>query len=135
MRKNRFRFRAWNKVDKTMYTGLPYSGSGKTGSDTFDVVLKHPQIYEVMQCADVYDNDGVLVFEGDYLSDGMTLWEVKYSAAHTGLYAISVAGPRMGTSNVTFSLWHLCNHHNAGRSVRVAGNIYEYKGPLKNLIN
>lgn len=134
MRIDRFRFRAWDKVNKIMYTGLPYSGSGKTGRDTFDIVLKHPQIYEVMQCADVYDNDGVCVFEGDYLSDGANLWEVRYCEMHTGLYAIAVAGLHMNTDSRVFSLWHLCNHHNAGRSVRVVGNIYEYKGPLRNLI-
>ena len=134
MHMNRFRFRAWSKVDKTMYTGLPYRNAGKTGLDTFDLVLKHPQIYEVMQCADVYDDDGVLVFEGDYLSDGANLWEVRYCESHTGLYAIAVAGNHADTDSTVFSLWHLCHRHNAGRSVSVVGNIQEYNGPLRSLI-
>ena len=129
---DRFRFRAWNKISKCMFTGLPYSGCGKEETDTFDTVLKYPQIYEVMQCAAVYDNDGVLVFEGDYLTDGEILWEVRYNETHCGFYAIAVAGVRVDSA--VFSLWHLCNHHNAGRSVNVVGNIYEYKGPLSKLI-
>ena len=126
---DRFRFRAWNKISKCMFTGLPYSGCGK---DTFDAVLKYPQVYEVMQCAAVYDNGEVLIYEGDYLTDGEILWEVRYNETHCGFYAIAVAG--VCVDSAVFSLWHLCNRHNAGRSVYVVGNIYEYKGPLSKLI-
>lgn len=126
-----FLYRAWNKIDKEMYTGLPYSNA--KGNDTFDIVLKQPRIYTVMECTGVEDSDNVLVFEGDYLSDGETIWEVQYCKTMCGFSAKAVGGKIPCESN-WFSLYHLCNGHNAGRSVHVVGNIYENKKPLKYLL-
>lgn len=47
------KFRAWNKVDGTMYTDAI-----NNCKDTFDMVLKHPQIYEVMQFTGLHDKNG-----------------------------------------------------------------------------
>lgn len=130
MSKNRFKYRAWNKIDKKMYTGLPYSTAGK---DSFVTVLKFPSVYEVSECANVCDSDKVLVYEGDYLSDGKTIWEVVYCETMSGFSAKAVVG---GSSDSKwFSLYHLCNGHNAGRKVYVVGNRYEYKGAISNLLN
>lgn len=126
MKVNRFRYRVWDKINKKMHTGLPYSAVGKV---TFDVILKHPQIYEVMQYADVTDNDGIMIFEGDYISDGETIWEVKYRETMSGFSAKAVGG-RLASNSSWFSLYHLCNGYNEGRSVRVVGNIYENKRSL-----
>ena len=121
MNQGRFHYRAWDKINKIMYTGLPYSGAGKTGKDTMDVVLKHPSIYILMESTGVYA-DGVLVFEEDYLSDGDTIWEVVYCETMSGFSA------------KWFSLYHLCNRHNEGKEVQVVGNKYEYDGPLNELL-
>lgn len=130
MKVNRFRYRAWNKINKEMHTGLPYSA---VGTDTFDMVLKHPQIYEVMQCADVTDNDGVLVFEGDYLSDGKTIWKVEYAQTMSGFYANAVGGYIPSDCKI-FSLYHLCTGHSEKRHILVVGNMYEYTGALSELL-
>jgi uncharacterized phage protein (TIGR01671 family) len=54
------KFRAWNKVDKTMYTDAI-----NNCKDTFDMILKHPQVYEVMQYAGLRDICETEVYEGD----------------------------------------------------------------------
>lgn len=130
MKVDRFRYRAWNKINKELYTGLPYSAAG---GDTFDMILKHPQIYEVMQCADVTDNDGALVFEGDYLSDGKTIWRVEYTQTMSGFYANAVGGYIPNDCRI-FSLYHLCTGHNEKRHISVVGNMYEYTGALSELL-
>lgn len=127
----RFRFRAWDKINKVMYTGLPHSGAGKTGKDTLDKVLKHPQIYILMESTGVYADD-VLVFESDYLSDGHTIWEVIYCETMSGFSAKSICGSDAGTG--WFSLYHLCNRHNKGREVTIVGNRYEYTGVISDLL-
>lgn len=134
MNQGRFRFRTWDKINKIMYTGLPYSGAGKNGKDTMDVVLKHPSIYILMESTGVYADD-VLVFEGDYLSDGDTIWEVVYCETMSGFSAKAVCG--FGCTvfgSKWFSLYHLCNRHNEGRKVKVVGNKYEYTRPLIELL-
>lgn len=134
MNQGRFRYRAWDKINKIMYTGLPYGGAGKTGKDTMDVVLKHPSIYILMESTGVYADD-VLVFEEDYLSDGDTIWEVVYCETMSGFSAKAVCG--FGCTvfgSKWFSLYHLCNRHNEGKEVQVVGNKYEYDGPLNELL-
>ena len=130
----RFRLRIWDKINKHMFYRFPYIECRENGTDTLDIILKYSQTYETMQSTAVYDNNGLLVFEGDYLTDGTTLWEVRYGETHCGFYARAVAGDCMQTDSTIFSLWHLCNHHNAEKSVKVIGNIYENKEPLSKLI-
>lgn len=134
MNQGRFRYRAWDKINKIMYTGLPYSGAGKTGKDTMDVVLKHPSIYILIESTGVYADD-VLVFEGDYLSDGDTIWEVVYCETMSGFSTKAIAGREsFSTGSKWFSLYHLCNRHNDGRKVSIVGNKYEYIGSISELL-
>lgn len=134
MSNGRFYYRAWNKVNKIMYTGLPYNGAGENGKDTMDIVLKHPSVYILMESTGVYADD-VLVFEEDYLSDGYTIWEVVYCETMSGFSAKAVSGRESFlTGRKWFSLYHLCNRHNEGRKVKVVGNKYEYTRPLIELL-
>ena len=134
MRNGRFCYRAWDKINKIMYTGLPYSGAGKNGKDMMDMVLKHPQIYILMESTGVYA-DNVLVFEGDYLSDGYTIWEVLYRKTMSGFSAKAIRGfGSVVFGSDLFSLYHLCNGHNAGRKVSIVGNKYEYTGSISELL-
>lgn len=114
------KFRAWNVVDKTMYSDVI-----NNCKDEFTMVLKHPQIYKVTQYIGFNDNEGVEIYdediiefyEGDLLVKGEVEWlqeECKFIAR---------------VSNETEQ--HYVGLSGDGKlSCTIIGNIYENKDLL-----
>ena len=110
------KFRVWNKVDETMYTDAI-----NNCKDTFDMVLKHPQIYEVMQYTGIKDMNGAEICEGDIVSafDGKIkakiIWgfcgfEFQWITKHTAKIRMKETEPIFKNISIIFE---------------VVGNIYE----------
>ena len=84
----------------------------------------------ICQYTGLTDENRKKIFEGDYISDGKTIWEVKYCETMSGFSAKAVR-ERVTSYSAWFSLYHLCNRHNAGRTVQVVGNIFDNSELLK----
>ena len=75
------KFRTWNKINETMY-----GDAINNCQDSFDMVLKHPQIYVVMQYIGIIDACGVRIYEGDILLHEDSNWGYggKYDKVNDG---------------------------------------------------
>lgn len=116
----RFRSRVWDSETKQMYTGMPRNCEGM----------------ELMQCTGVTDSEHFLVYEGDYLTDGESVWQVVFIETMSGFTAKVIAGKKWDEDpNGMFSLWHLCHRCNEGKQVRIVGNIHTHTiGDIKRII-
>lgn len=144
---NRFRFRAWDKADKVMcdvayikFSKVQYMNVGYRKNIHGKIIDVNALLDEnlfgtcvLMQYTNVTDDNGVLVFEGDYLSDGRTIWRVEYDQTMSGFCAKAVGGYIPSDCKI-FSLYHLCTGHNEKRRISVVGNMYEYTGALSELL-
>jgi len=80
------------------------------------------------QCTGLRDRHGILIFEGDILSDGVYLYRIDYSETNTGLTAYCYGD----SDNWRWSLYHLATGHNQKREIEIIGNIHDRSISLRN---
>jgi len=115
------KFRAWNKVNKIMY-----NDAINNCLDEFSMVIKHPQIYEVMQYIGFKDNEGVEIYDEDiaefYEGDTLVKAEIEWLQEECRFVA--------RVSNKT-EQYYLGLDGDEKLSCVVIGNMYENKGLLE----
>jgi uncharacterized phage protein (TIGR01671 family) len=95
--KDRFKFRAWNKLEKTMFHNLTVGNGHIIHCDVNKNILNdklttafNPEFLEIMQCTGFKDNKGNLVYEGDIIkSYNDEICVIKYDDVEGGLFIYS----------------------------------------------
>lgn len=137
-------FRAWDKIRKIMYTGLPYSNAGSDGRDNFPQVLKHPMIYVVMQYIGLTDKNGVRIYEGDIVEfddvgeegyeykEGFDFANRAVVVWNNGRFEL---GKFLSDNSEVMELMNNCHEDfwNALKDCQVIGNIYDNPDLLNSL--
>lgn len=130
---DRFRFRAWDKVNKKIYKVISLNCHRQDEiivcglNGTKDVKNIAWDDCNILQCTGLEDKNGKLIYEGDILfekcinviyPDGK-FWLVKWNDKHAEFY-IDLINPVIG-GHLT-NQWHLARHD---LDYKVVGNIYE----------
>ena len=103
------KFRAWNKVKKEMVTDAI-----NNCKDSFELILKHPQIYEIMQYTGLKDKNGVEIYEGDIVD--IPRGQVYFSKSMFGWFV-----EPSNTPSIKIALYQFADHS----EIKVIGDIYE----------
>lgn len=127
------KFRAWNKINKQMYTGLPYNNA--KGNDDFQQVIKHPQVYEVMQSTGLKDINDVEIYEGDILYGGIEYY-MQYGNVLVGIGECFGNEEIKDEDNMVYGVYIEVDNEKVGISqnnayqFEIVGNIHESKDLL-----
>ena len=122
------KFRVWNKVRGEMFESAIYNAP-----DSFDMILKHPQVYVPMQYTGLHDKNSKEVYEGDivkmhYFSEEFAsdLGVLEKDNTITGdiQYRQDFATYVVNTKDQDYTISEYCQE--PSEELEVIGNIYEY---------
>lgn len=130
---DRFRYRAWDKINKKMYKVICLNShrqdeiivSGLHG--TKDIKNIPWDNCDILQCTGLIDKNGKLIYEGNILYEKCInviypngkFWIVKWDNKHAEFY-IDLINPVLTACST--NQWHLARHD---LDYEVVGNIYE----------
>ena len=129
---DRFKFRAWNKAENMYHYNAEcaYDSMGGTPplmDDSFGGVLCNDD-YVVEQCTGLTDNNGKLIYEGDYIRFEWTfkdneVFKVVWDRKHCQFTCYDAV------SGCEFITWYTAFENGSSYRCEIIGNIHEMEVP------
>lgn len=124
------KFRAWSESEKQMYYATPYRGYIKSNGSLWELyngddVVVASSVYDdkLMQCTELKDKNGVLIYEGDVVE------ATRYDGlAVTGVVDFRDCSFVINTGYQTIYTW-------IDYQIEVIGNVYNNKELLEEIEN